>query len=115
MGTMITTAGRAGLTLRQQVEMFGGGQVSLDSLWRAVARPEGHDPRAWSIVAAPLLTGYAAYLSNLKGSSAPAVDAARLLWTWQDESKDPWLTGDLMGEEFIARTYAEYLDHHIGR
>jgi hypothetical protein len=103
------------LALKQQVEIFGGAQVSLDSLWRAVACPAGHDPRAWSALAAPLLGGFASYIAALDGAPAHAADASRLLWTWEDESKDPWLTGDVMGEEFIAWAYAIYLDKHLER
>ena len=32
------------------------------------------------------------------------------MWIWEDESKDPWRTGDLMSHEFIAWAYATYLD-----
>ena len=37
--TDIKTIGLARLALKQQVEFFGGDQVSLDSLWRAVGEP----------------------------------------------------------------------------
>lgn len=106
----INTAGSAGLALKRQVEIFGGAQVSLDSLWRAVASPDGHDPRTWSVLAEPLLVGFATYISKLGGATRAELHASRLLWAWEDESKDPWLTGDLMSDEFIAWAYAIYLD-----
>jgi hypothetical protein len=65
----------ARLALRQQVEFLGDGQVSLDSLWRAWGSPHGHDPRSWSELAAPLLSGFAAYLANL-GGQGPGPDGA---------------------------------------
>jgi hypothetical protein len=102
-------ANMARLALRQQVEFLGGDQVSLDSLWRAWGSPDGHDPRRWSELAAPLLAGFAAYLNNLEGAGR-AADESRLLWVWRDESKDPWHSGDTMSHEFIAWAYATYLD-----
>jgi hypothetical protein len=105
-----TTSGLALTALRQQLEIFGDDQVSLDSLWRAAASPAGHDPRRWSELAAPLLAGFSAYLDRLDGYAQATADPARFLWTWKDESKDPWRTGDLMTHEFIARAYAAYLD-----
>jgi hypothetical protein len=104
------TIGWAKLALRQQVEIFGGDQVSLDSLWRAVASPPGHDPRSWSTLAAPFLSGLGAYLGKLDGRLGRPADPSELLWTWNDESKDPWRTGDMMSDEFIAWAYATYLD-----
>jgi hypothetical protein len=109
MSTMIFNMGR--LALQQQVELLGGGQVSLDSLWRAWGSPEGRDPRSWSVLAAPLLAGFAAYLANLEGDDRDP-ESARLLWVWRGESKDPWRSGDTMSHEFIARAYATYLDDH---
>ena len=103
------TINLARLALRQQVEFLGGGQVSLDSLWRAWGSPAGHDPRKWSELAAPLLSGFAAYLANLETADR-APEGAQLLWVWQEESKDPWHSGDLMSHEFIAWAYATYLD-----
>jgi hypothetical protein len=111
----LKTIGLARLTLKQQVEIFGGGLVSLDSLWRAWASPAGHDPRNWSELAAPLLAGFAAYLGNLSGNPDRSVEESRLLWSWEDESKDPWCTGDLMSHEFIAWAYATYLDSRFAR
>src|SRR6516162_9965350 len=102
----IRTTGLARLTLRQQVEFFGGGQVSLDSLWRAWGSPSGHDPRVWSELAAPLLAGFATYLDNLDGEAGRSAESSRLLWIWEEESKDPWRSGDLMSHEFIAWAYA---------
>ena len=104
------TVGWARLALRQQVEIFGGEQISLDSLWRASASPPGHDPHCWRALAAPFLSGLAAYLGKIENRPSGASDAARLVWTWDDESKDPWLTGDLMSDEFVAGLYAIYLD-----
>jgi len=109
----VKMSGPAGSALRQQVEFLGEGQVSLDSLWRAWGSPRGHDPRSWSELAAPLLSGFAAYRGNLDGTD-PSVEAARLLWIWEEESKDPWRSGDLMSHEFIAWAYATYLDTSFG-
>jgi hypothetical protein len=111
----IKTIGWARLALKQQVEIFGGDQVSLDSLWRAAESPEGRDPRTWSELASPLLLGFASYLGKLDGCSKTSADPSRLLWIWEDDSKDPWRTGDLMGNEFIAWVYATYLDGHSER
>jgi hypothetical protein len=111
----IQTPDLARLALTQQVEFFGGDQVSLDSLWRAWGSPARHDPRLWSELAAPLLSGFAGYLANLSSLGGPRVEASRLLWIWDDESKDPWRTGDLMSHEFIASAYAAYLDTRFGR
>jgi hypothetical protein len=107
--------GWARLALRQQVEIFGGDQVSLDSLWRAVASPSGHEPKRWAELAAPLLSGFSAYLARIGGGTDPTETRGELLWVWEDESKDPWRTGDLMSHEFIAWTYATYLDTHVQR
>jgi hypothetical protein len=90
------TIGLARLAVRQQVEIFGGEMVSLSSLWRLVGSPEGRDPERWAEVAAPLLSGFSAYLERLESASGSSSERARALWTWEDESKDPWLTGDLM-------------------
>ena len=106
----IKTNGWARSALRQQVEIFGEDQLSLDSLWRAVASPSGHDPRRWSELAAPLLAGFSIYLDRLDGEVDSTADPSRLLWIWKDESKDPWRTGDLMSHQFIAWAYATYLD-----
>ena len=104
------TIGLARLAVRQQVEIFGGDQVSLNSLWRAVGSPAGHDPERWAEVAAPLLAGFSAYLDRLESIGGSPAPATRLLWTWEDESKDPWCTGDLMSHELIALVYASHLD-----
>jgi hypothetical protein len=109
------TIGWARLALKQQVEIFGGDQVSLDSLWRSVASPTGHDPRAWSELACPLLAGFSAYLDRLGEERESNGGLARLLWIWEDESKDPWRTGDLMSHQLIAWTYAGYLDSRFER
>jgi hypothetical protein len=103
----------AGVALEEQVEFLGSAQVSLSSLWRAWNCPDGHDPRSWSELAAPLLSGFAAYLANLDGGDR-AAHRARLLWVWLGESKDPWHFGDTMSHEFIARAYATYLDDLLG-
>lgn len=105
---------RARLALSQQVEFLGDGQVSLHSLWRAWGSPDGHDPRTWSGLAAPLLSGFSDYLSNLDRRDRGPEDS-QLIWLWQEESKDPWHSGDLMSHEFIASAYAAYLDNHFGR
>lgn len=110
----VKTSGLARLALRQQVEFLGDGQVSLDSLWRAWGSPSGHDPRSWTELAAPLLSGFAAYRSNLDGTDR-SLEMARLVWIWEEESKDPWRSGDLMSHEFIAWAYATYLDTQLGR
>jgi hypothetical protein len=104
------TIGLARLALRQQVEIFGDAQVSLNSLWRAVGSPDGHEPERWAEIAAPLLSGFSAYFDRLESFSGSPSAAVRLLWNWDDESKDPWLTGDLMSHELIARVYASHLD-----
>ena len=111
------TIGLARLAARQQVEIFGGDQVSLSSLWRAVGSPEGNDPERWVEVAAPLLSGFSAYLDRLESAlgSSWASDSARSVWIWEDESKDPCLTGDLMSHELIAWVYASHLDKHRER
>lgn len=111
MNTMIANVAR--LHLRQQVELLGGGQVSLDSLWRAWGSPDGHDPRRWSELAAPLLSGFAAYLASVDGDDGDP-EVGRLLWVWRGDSKDPWHSGDTMGHEFIAWAYATYLDDSFG-
>jgi hypothetical protein len=107
------STGWARRALAQQVEIFGGDQISLDTLWRAVACPAGHDPRRWSDLASPLLSGYSAYLDRLEGDADSTADPSRLVWTWKDRSNDPWRSGDLMSDEFIARAYANYLDSEI--
>lgn len=107
-------ANLASLALRQQVEFLGGGQVSLDSLWRAWGSPVGHDPRSWAELAAPLLGGFAAYLANIESDDRSA-EGAPLLWAWREETKDPWHSGDTMSHEFIAWAYATYLDTQLGR
>jgi hypothetical protein len=104
------TIGLARLAVRQQVEIFGGDQVSLSSLWRAVGSPDGREPERWVELAAPLIEGFTAYLDRLENLGASSSGTARLLWTWEDESKDPWLTGDLMSHELIAWVYASHLD-----
>ena len=63
------TSGWARTALRQQIEIFGEDQVSLDSLWRSVDSPEGHDPGRWSVTATPLFAGFSAYLDRLQGNA----------------------------------------------
>jgi hypothetical protein len=109
------TIGGARRALRQQVEIFGREQLSLDSLWRAAGCPAGHDPRRWSELASPLLSGYSAYLDRLDGDADSTADPSRLVWFWKDESHDPWRAGDLMSDEFIAHAYAAYLDGEVVR
>jgi hypothetical protein len=106
----LRTKGRARAALNQQLEIFNESHVSLHSLWRVWGSPKGLDPRNWSKHAEPLLSGVTAYRANVDQEGASSSDLAPLLWTWEEESKDPWLTGDLMGEEFIAWAYATYLD-----
>ena len=104
------TIGLARLAVRQQVEIFGGDQVSLSSLWRAVGSPAGESPERWADVAEPLLSGFSAYLDRLETIVGSPSARARSLWSWEDESKDPWRTNDLMGHELIALIYASHLD-----
>ena len=112
----VETLGLARLAVRQQVEIFGGNQVSLNSLWRTVGSPEGHDPDRWAELAAPLLAGFSTYLDRLENDGGlPGGGSSRLLWIWEDESKDPWRTGDLMSHELIAWVYASHLDTHRER
>jgi hypothetical protein len=106
----IETLGLARLAVRQQVEIFGGDQVSLNSLWRAVGSPAGQDPERWAEVAASLLAGFSSYLEQLESFGGSPGGSSRLLWIWEDESKDPWRTGDLMSHELIAWMYASHLD-----
>src|SRR5207253_2988954 len=94
MATTPTGLARAGL--RQQVEIFGGGGISLDSLWRAVGEPDGCEPRAWTSIAEPLLAGLAGYLANLNQQRLTSAVAPTVLWTWDAENSEPWRTGDLM-------------------
>jgi hypothetical protein len=97
--------GSAGFSLRQQVEIFGRDGVSLTSLWRAVGRPRGHDPRAWTLLAQPLIAGYARYLTDLDP------DANRpVVWVWNGDDGEPWRSGDLMSRGDLAQVYAAYLD-----
>ncbi len=98
-------SGTAAQAFRQQVEIFGRGGVSLTSLWRAVGRPEGHDPRAWSLRARPLIAGYARYAADLDGASTGPV-----VWSWSGDDAEPWRVGDLMARGDLAQVYAAYLD-----
>jgi hypothetical protein len=107
------STGWARRVLAQQVEISGSDQISLDSLWRAVACPAGHDPRRWSDLASPLLSGYSAYLDRLEGEADSTADPSRLVWIWKERSTDPWRTGDLMSDQFIAWAYASYLDSEL--
>ena len=109
------TIGLARLAVRQQVEIFGGDQVSLSSLWRAVGSPDGREPDRWAEVAAPLFAGFSAYLDRLESLGVSSSGSARGLWIWEDESKDPWLTGDLMSHELVAWVYATHLDSYRER
>jgi hypothetical protein len=107
------STGWARRAMAQQVEIFGSDQISLDSLWRAVGCPAGHDPRRWSDLASPLLSGYTAYLDRLAGDVDSTADPSRLVWIWKERSNDPWRTGDLMSDQFIAWSYASYLDSEL--
>ncbi|HEY2154388.1 MAG TPA: hypothetical protein VGH33_02075 [Isosphaeraceae bacterium] len=97
--------GTAAHSLRQQVEIFGRGGVSLTSLWRAVGRPSGHDPGAWSLRARPLIAGYARYAADVDPSSTGPV-----VWAWTGDDGEPWRIGDLMARGDLAQVYAAYLD-----
>ena len=114
-GMRSETIGLARLSVRQQVEIFGGDQVSLSSLWRAVGSPRGREPEQWAEIAAPLLTGFTAYLDRLENLGNSGSGSARMVWIWEDESKDPWLTGDLMSHELLAWVYASHLDSQLER
>ena len=81
--------GWARTALKQQLEIFGEDQVSLDSLWRAVASPSGHDPRRWSDLAAPLVSGFAAYLNRIEGDAESADNPSRILWVWNGRLERP--------------------------
>ncbi len=98
-------SGTAAHALRQQVEIFGRGGVSLTSLWRAVGRPAGHDPKSWSLRAQPLIAGYTRYVADLDPSSSGPV-----VWAWSGEDGEPWHAGDLMARGDLASIYAAYLD-----
>lgn len=95
----------AAFSLRQQFEIFGRDGVSLTSLWRAVGRPEGHDPRSWSLLARPLIVGYARYAAGLD----PEADRP-VVWVWDGDDGEPWRAGDLMSRGDLAHVYAAYLD-----
>jgi hypothetical protein len=97
--------GAAASSLRQQIEIFGREAASLTSLWRAVGRPRGHDPKAWALLAEPLIAGYARYLAGLDSDSNGPV-----VWPWDGDDGEPWRLGDLMARGDIARIYADYLD-----
>jgi hypothetical protein len=114
VGAMAATpTGLAEAVLRQQVEIFGRSGISLDSLWRAVGEPAGHEPRSWAVLAEPLLRGFAGYLANLgRRRILPTADPT-VLWTWDAESSEPWRTGDLMSNAWVARLYASYLDSQV--
>jgi hypothetical protein len=66
--------GVAGHAFRQQVEIFGGRDVSLHTLWRAVGGPSGHDPHSWAERADALIAGYALYLTHIgRGATGPVL------------------------------------------
>ena len=104
-------ARQAEVELKQQVEIFEGGGISLDSLWRAAGEPAGCDPRSWAVMAEPMLAGMSGYLTNLnrRRRIIPPEDPT-VLWTWSADSREPWRTGDLMSIDWVARIYAAYLD-----
>lgn len=105
-----TSVGQAETVLRQQVEIFGASGISLDSLWRAAGEPDGCQPRVWTSIAEPLLSGFAGYQTNLRRTLVIPPGEPTVLWTWDAESSEPWRTGDLMSNAWIARIYAIYLD-----
>ncbi len=78
----------------------------------SAARPDVN-PAAGRNWLRPLLGGFSAYLDRLSGDPDATADMTRLLWIWQDDSKDPWHTGDMMSNEFIASVYAAYLDEQV--
>src|SRR5262245_15765507 len=110
----LKTEGPAGVALAQQVEIFGRDQVSLDSLWRASGCPQGLEPRTWIELARPLLQGFDSHLVNLLGDRGRKNEPSTqpLIWTWDDETKDPWWTGDLMTNGLLASVYAAFLSAH---
>jgi hypothetical protein len=105
-----STVGLAEATLRQQIEIFEGRAISLDSLWRAAGCPTGRDPRTWAELAGPLIAGFAGYRANLAAHAGRPQDARPVLWEWHAEDGDPWRTGDLMTNDLVARIYATFLD-----
>lgn len=107
---MTPSIGLAEATLRQQIEIFEGDGISLDSLWRAAGCPAGRDPRTWAELAAPLIAGFARYRAHLARGSGRLPDDRPVLSDWHAEDGDPWRTGDLMTNDLIARIYAAYLD-----
>lgn len=106
------TSGLASQALAQQVEIFGGSLVSLNSLWRVSGSPTGHDPRSWIRLAGPLLEGYDTYRSKVKPAGSDQ-ETGEVVWTWEGDSKDPWQEGDLMTECLVALAYAIYLDEEV--
>ena len=111
----IKHVGWARLALRQQVEFFGGDQVSLDSLWRSVGSPAGHDPQRWSELEPRCCRDFPpTSIECIKGRK-PSPLQRNWCGSGTKISKDPWRTGDHMSHEFIAWTYATYLDAHHER
>ena len=105
------SSGPAIVVLKQQVEIFGRNGVSLDSLWRAAGEPVGRDPRSWAVLAEPILDGLRGYLTNLGERRTVVPVASNVIWTWSAASSEPWRTGDLISNSWVARVYADYLDH----
>jgi hypothetical protein len=101
-----------GRALSRQVEIFGGLQISLDSLWREAGCPDDRDPRTWARLAEPLLRGYADYIAAVHPLDSQSVGESirPLLWTWNGDSKDPWRSGDLMTISTVAWVYAAFLE-----
>ena len=93
---MTAPIGLAEATLRQQIEIFEGRDISLDSLWRAAGCPAGRDPHSWAERASPLIAGFAGYRANLAEDAGRRRDTRPVLWEWHAEDGDPWRTGDLM-------------------
>ena len=50
---------------------------------------------------------------RLEGDIDSTADPSRLVWIWKERSNDPWRTGDLMSDHFIAWAYASYLDSEL--
>jgi hypothetical protein len=96
--------------LRQQIELIGPGEVSLDSLWRAAGSPTDQSPRKWVALAVPLIAGLIRYFQAVPGRPIEVDDVTDLLRVWNGEKSEPWHQGDLVAHELLARAYAAYLE-----
>jgi hypothetical protein len=95
--------------LEQQVDLFGPDAVSLDSLWRAAGSPVDQSPRKWLAQAVPLIAGLLRYYATVPGRPIRANSVSDLVWSWNGEDSDPWLGGDILTHELLARVYAAFL------